>query len=236
MKANLLGHMWPVLAVLAALLALPAAAGARIIEIGELSSSPKPSCPTSPCEVVSRTTAFQLAVGKRRDIFEAPRDGRIVAWTITLGKPKKTQVEFFEDIAGGASRAGITVMKQGDRSYARVLARSPLQTLTPFFGQTVQFPLEESIPAKKGQIVALNVPTWAPALATGLGADTSWRASRKAGDCDDTSAQTAQTDVKDLAQYRCLYQHVRLTYTATLVTEPKPNKANAPAEDNEDGN
>jgi hypothetical protein len=53
------------------------------------------------------------------------------------------------------------------------------------------------------------VPTWAPALATGLGSDTSWRASRKAGDCDDTA--------------RCLYQKVRLSYSATIITEPKPN-------------
>ncbi len=221
MKANLL-----VLAVLAALLALPAAAGARIIEIGELSSSPKPSCPTSPCEVVSRTTAFQLAVGKRRDIFEAPRDGRIVAWTITLGKPKKTQVEFFEDIAGGASRAGITVMKQGDRSYARVLARSPLQTLTPFFGQTVQFPLEASLPVTKGNLVALTVPTWAPALALAQGDGNVWKASRDRDACDDLQTQSAQTDINDLHQYKCKYRTARLTYTVTMITTPKPPKSN----------
>jgi hypothetical protein len=59
---------------------------------------------------------------------------------------------------------------------------------------------------------------------TNLGNDTSWRASRPAGECDDTETQTAQTDVKDLAQYRCLYQRVRLSYSATLVTEPRPNR------------
>jgi hypothetical protein len=217
MKANLL-----VLAALAALLALPASAGARIIEIGELSSSPKPSCPTSPCEVVSRTTAFQLAVGTRRNIFEAPRDGRIVAWTVTLGKPKKTQLEFFEDVAGGKSRAGITVMKQGDRSYARVLARSPLQSLTPFFGQTVQFPLETSLPVAKGNLVALTVPTWAPVLALGLGNGNVWKASRDRDACDDLQTQSAQTDINDLHQYKCKYRPARLTYTVTMITTPKP--------------
>ena len=36
--------------------------------------------------------------------------------------------------------------------------------------------------------------------------------------------ERAQTDLKDLAQYRCLYQKVRLAYSATLITEPKPNE------------
>ena len=50
--------------------------------------------------------------------------------------------------------------------------------LEKYFGKTAQFPLERSIPVKKGYIVALTVPTWAPALALGFGKDTSWRASR----------------------------------------------------------
>ena len=105
MKANLL-----VLAALAALLALPASAGAQNHRGRRCAAPPsKPSCPASPCEVVSRTTAFQLRVGAKRELFVAPRDGRIVAWTITLGKPKKMQTEFFEEIArrrrpGRASR------------------------------------------------------------------------------------------------------------------------------------
>ena len=53
----------------------------------------------------------------------------------------------------------------------------------------MQFPLAKSIPVKKGWVVALTVPTWAPALAVGLGADTSWRASRGKGTCEDTLDQ-----------------------------------------------
>ena len=67
--------------------------------------------------------------------------------------------------------------------------------------------------------MALTVPTWAPALSVGLGADTSWRASRERGDCDDTQAQTAQMRFEQIAQYYCLYRTARLTYTATLVTD-----------------
>ncbi len=63
-----------------------------------------------------------------------------------------------------------------------------------------------------------------PALAVGLGGDTSWRASRAKGKCDDTQTATAQTKVRDLAQYYCLYRTARLTYTATLVTYAERGK------------
>jgi len=206
---------------------VPSAASARIIEVGALTSEqelPAPSCPTRPCFAVSRTTGYQAKVGTNRGLMKVPEDGRVVAWTIRLSKPGKSQVTFFNRRLGGEASAGLSILKPGKRLFGRVTAQSPIVQLQPFFGQTVQFPLETSLPVKKGQYVGLSVPTWAPALATNLGSDTSWRASWLAGECDDTETQTAQLEVKDLAQYRCLYQRVRLTYTATLVTEPKPNK------------
>src|SRR4029079_18179924 len=81
-----------VLATLAALLVLPAVAGAKIIEVGDVGSKLTPSCPDSPCEVISRTTAYQTRLGDDRDFFVVPKDGRIVAWTIALGKPPKKQI------------------------------------------------------------------------------------------------------------------------------------------------
>ena len=213
-------------AVLVCLLAVPAVAPAKIVEIGRANDAeelPAPSCPRSPCFAVSRTTGYQAKVGTNRGLLRVPENGRIVAWTIRLSKPGPRQVQFFNQRLGGPPAAGIAVLRPGKRLFGRVVAQSPVNQLTPFLGQTVQFPLETSISVKKNSIVALTVPTWAPALATGLGADTSWRASRPAGDCDDTSTQTAQTDIRDLAQYRCLYQRVRLSYSATLITDPAPN-------------
>ena len=212
-----------VIIVLAALVA-PAPAPARIIEVGNLSQSdlPAPSCPTRPCFAVSRTTGYQAKVGTNRGLMKVPAKGRIVAWTMRLSKPSASQVRFFNRRLGGAPKAQLTVLKPGKRLFSRVVAMSPLTELTNFLGQTVQFPLETSIPVRKGQVVGLTVPTWAPALVTGVGSDTSWRASRLAGDCDDTEAQTAQA-VRDNAQYRCLYQRVRLSYSATIITDPEPN-------------
>jgi hypothetical protein len=212
------------LAALAAALVVPGAASARIIEVGSRSTEAPPSCPASPCEVISRTTAFQARVGAKRDLFVVPRDGRIVAWSIALGTPKPKVQKYFVETLGGPAQAAISVLKQGRRHYGRVLAVSPRQTLTPYFGQTVQFPLVTSLPVKKGNIVALSVPTWAPALGLGLPSDSVWRASRDKDACDDTQTQSAQTDINDLVPYRCVYKTARLTYSATMITTPVPPK------------
>ena len=211
-------------AALAAALVLPAAASAKIIEVGEAATRAVPSCPASPCEVISRTTAFQTRVDGKRRLFVAPKDGRIVAWSIALGTPKPKQRKYFEENLGGPAQAGITVLRQGDRRYGRVTAESPVQALAPYFGQTVQFPLTASLPIKQGDVVALTVPTWAPALGLGLGRDSVWRASRDKDACDDTQTQSAQTDVRDLTQYKCAYRTARVTYSATLITTPVPPK------------
>ena len=209
-------------AALVAALAFPAAASARIIEIGDTGTPATPSCPTSPCEVISRTTAFQYRVGTQRRLFKVKTDGRIVGWTISLGKPGKKQQAFFEENLGGTAQAGITVLRSGERYFARVLAQSPIEDLTPYFGQTVQFPLTTSLPVVKGNVIALTVPTWAPSLQLGLARDNTWRASRQKTACGDTQSQSAQTGVMDLAQYKCAYRTARLTYSATLITTPVP--------------
>jgi hypothetical protein len=206
----------------AALLASAGPAQARIVELGKADQAAVPTCPSSPCLAVSRTTGYQVKVGTKRGLFTVPANGRIVAWSVTLGNPNDKQVDFFNKGYGDAS-AGISVLRQGDRLYSRVVGASPIEKLQPYFGQTVQFPLKTAIDVKKGHVIALTVPTWAPALTQLLDDGSSWRASRPKGACDDTETQTAQTRTRALTQYRCLYK-ARLTYGATLITSPKPNK------------
>jgi hypothetical protein len=208
--------------LITALAALPAApASARIIEIGKVAQETAPSCPSNPCQAVSKTTGYQAKVGTTRAIFAAPADGKIVAWTITLGKPGPKQIKFFDDNYGGPAKAGISILKPGSKLFGRVTGQSPLQSLQPWFGQTVQFPLGTALNVKKGYIVALTVPSWAPALSLGMGNDTSWRASRVRRGCDATDSQTAQLQLTALARYVCLYRTARLTYSATLITTPQ---------------
>jgi hypothetical protein len=209
-------------AALGAALAFPTAASASFVEIGKDGPEAQPSCPTSPCLAVSRTTGYQAKVGPKRGLMTVPQSGRLVAWTISLGKPGKKQIAFFDSKLGGEATAQLTVLRVGKHLRHRVAGQGDLQKLSPFFGTTVQFALERSIPVKKGWLIGLTVPTWAPALAVGLGGDTSWRASRGKGTCDDTQSQTAQTQVAQLSQYYCLYRTARLTYSATLIPTPQP--------------
>ncbi|HTA04771.1 MAG TPA: hypothetical protein VK774_00275 [Solirubrobacteraceae bacterium] len=213
------------LASLTLLLAVPGLATATLTEVGVIPpTTPEttPSCPASPCLAVSRTTGFQVKVATNTTLTNIPKAGSIVAWTINLGKPNATQIKFFNANEGGAAEAGIAILapqKKPNLTY-KLIASSPTVKLEKYFGKTAQFPLERSIQVKKGYIVALTVPTWAPALALGFGKDTSWRASREKKQCASTSSQSTQTSIGSEVQYFCLYQTARLTYSATLVSTP----------------
>jgi hypothetical protein len=214
-----------VLAAFGLALLVPAVAPATLAEVGVIgvtTPATVPSCPASPCLAVSRTTGFQVKVAKEISPLRAPRAGSIVAWTITLGKPNATQIKFFNANEGGPSEAGIAILraqKSPNLTY-KLVAQSPPVKLQAYFGKTVQFPLATTIAVRKGDVVALTVPSWAPALALGFGNDTSWRASRQRKQCTTTSAQTDHTSIGSPVQYYCLYQTARLTYSATLISTP----------------
>jgi hypothetical protein len=218
-------HRPSILAVAAgtllAVLVCAGPASARIIEIGNVPQQATPTCPSSPCLALSRTTGYQTKAVDSRSAYVVPRKGKIVAWSIGLGAPNRQQIRFFEDNYGEAS-AQLSVLRRGKRLFGRTIASTPVMALEPFFGQTVQFPLDRPLNVRRGQIIALTVPTWAPALSQLLDDGSSWRASRGLNGCDDTERQTAQGRAGARVQYRCRYR-ARLTYTATLITTPRPN-------------
>jgi len=199
-------------------------------------SAPAPECPANPCLAMTRTTGFQVKVGQAHSITTIPADGSIVAWTVSLGAPsatvapgeKESQIQYFDTNEGGAASAGIAILKPvGHHLYYSLVAQSPVVPLQPYFGDTVEIPLASAIAVKKGEILALTVPTWAPVLAlasadgTAYGRFVSWRASRPKAHCSKIPpTQTAQQSVDSLQQYPCLYQSARLAYSALLVTTP----------------
>ncbi len=197
-----------------------------------VNTSPIPQCPgsgaTDPCVAVTQTTGFQVKVGADRSLATIPRSGSIVAWTISLGAPTAGQTTFFNTNEGGPAQAGIAILKAGKHLEYTLVAQSPTQQLLPYFGETAEFPLATSIPVKAGEILALTVPTWAPVLALHdvsghkYGKYVSWRSSRQKSNkgCSTTSTQTAQQTAHSTVQYSCLYQGVRLTYSALLVSTP----------------
>src|SRR3954464_7357425 len=166
-----------------AALAVPASAGAEVIEVGATTPPTPPSCPARPCLAVSRTTGYQAKVGATRGLMTVPKAGRIVAWTIALGNPGAQQTAFFNQRLGGAAEAQLPILNPRRKLRSRFVAQGEPQKLQPFFGSTPTFALQTSLRVHKGWVVALTVTTWAPALAVGLAADTSWRASRGRGKC-----------------------------------------------------
>ncbi len=206
-------------------LALPAGSLATLTEVGvipETTPPSVPSCPTPSCLAVSRTTGFQVKVETNNNTEAAPREGTVVAWTITLGKPNATQIKYFNENEGGPASAGIAILRaqKSPKLTYKLIGQSPVVPLEKYFGKTAQFPLVTTLPVKKGDVVALTVPSWAPVLALGFGKGTSWRASRGKGQCSTTGSQTAQAQIGSNVQYYCLYQTARLTYSATLISTP----------------
>ncbi len=202
-----------------AMFALPASALAKVTELGALASNVRPVCPEQ-CQALDRVTGYQAKVGPDRELYQAPADGRIVSWTIALGKPSTRDIGVFEKRYGGVAQAAVVVLNAGEKLNRTVVAKAPMQKLTSHLGQTVEFPLTNTLAIKKGQYVALTVPTWAPALQVGLGPDTSWRSSRDASGCLDTKPQFALLGKRTSALFRCLYKGVRLTYSATFINDP----------------
>jgi hypothetical protein len=205
-------------------LALPSFSLATLSEVGVIGTTTPPttpSCPASPCLALTRTTGFQVKVGKTRNLVTVPREGSIVPRTVSLGKPNASQVKFFDSNEGGTASAAIAIMRpqrKPNLSY-KLIAQSPTVQLEKYFGKTAQFPLASTLQAKKGDVIALAVPTWAPVLALGFNNETSWRASRPRKSCSSTSIQSVQS-VGSAVQYYCLYRQARLTYSATLISTP----------------
>src|SRR4051794_25435138 len=98
-------------AALAATLAASAPASAKIVEVGRTDVAP--ACPATPCVAVSRTTGYQIKIADERNAFVVPEDGKIVAWTIALGKPTADQIAFFDKGLGGPASARLSVLRQG---------------------------------------------------------------------------------------------------------------------------
>jgi hypothetical protein len=143
--------------LLCALLAAvwPGSAGsapARVVVLGQTAETPPPSCPGKivngveviPCRVEGHVTGYQVTAGGVSQPYEAPFDGKVVAWSITLSRPSTKQtkttsdeVAFFDDFLGKPSEARLGILRpvEGTKPPKYTLVRqSPLVVLNPYFG------------------------------------------------------------------------------------------------------
>jgi hypothetical protein len=216
-------------------------APARVVVLGKTDSTPSPSCPGKivnnvevvPCRVEGHVTGFQAIAGGVPRPYEAPFDGKIVAWAITLSRPSRTdgdnmtnEVGFFDEFLGKPSQARIGVLRpvEGSKPPQFTLVRqSPLEVLNPYFGSTVVFALDHPLSVLRGQVVALTIPTWAPMFAFNVSEENTWRGSRLPKHCsskEDIQGGHPQQGVGKTKTYGCYYSNARLLYTATLVKRP----------------
>ncbi|HEV7563314.1 MAG TPA: hypothetical protein VGO24_07405 [Solirubrobacterales bacterium] len=232
--------------LLAALIAIAApgeadSAPLQVVTLGQTAETPPPSCPgkivnnveVTPCRVEGHVTGFQAIADGVAKPYEAPFEGKIVAWSITLAKPstKETdtttnEVGFFNEFLGQPAEARIGILRpvEGSNPPKYTLVRqSPLEVLNPYFGTTPIFALDHPLTVLKGQVVALTIPTWAPMFAFNVSAENTWRGSRLPEHCaskEDIQNGHPQQGVGKTKTYGCYYSNARLLYTATLVKKP----------------
>jgi hypothetical protein len=248
-KTSRSGRAWAFVALaacsFAALVAVVApdadSAPLRVVVLGQTSETPPPSCPgeivnevpVKECRVEGHVSGFQAIAGGVARPYEAPFEGKVVAWSITLAKPStvespttSNELSFFNEFLGTPSEARIGILRpvEGSKPPQYTLVRqSPLEVLNPYFGSTPIFALEHPLTVLKGQIVALTIPTWAPMFAFNVDADNTWRGSRLPEHCaskEDIQGGHPQQGVGKTKTYGCYYSNARLLYTATLVKKP----------------
>jgi hypothetical protein len=213
---------------LAALVVLAAGAGAATssrttVVLGSTSSTPDPSCPELPCQAVGSVTGFQVSTTQSSLPYRVPGAGKVKAWTLTLAQPTNKQRSFFNGFFGTPPQARLAVLRRvpgTDPPRYNLRSQGSVHVLTPYLGQTVKF--GASLRVRKGDIVGLTIPTWAPAFAQDLSAKNAWRASREEGKCTNTTdvrQGKPHEQVGTRATYGCRYSTARLLYTATVVLD-----------------
>jgi hypothetical protein len=208
---------------------LAPAASARIIELGGVADAASLNCPgttESPCVAAVRMTGYQgRASGGPKNPYYIRRDGVLVAFTVQLAKPTAEEVNFFNNNFGTPSTARISVLRRGDtrktRLDHRLIRQSERFELNPYFGSKPTFVFDRPIPVKKGNWIALTVPTWAPLLAAPVASANWWRSSRASDSCTtdspDSIRQFAMEDLREVKRFGCTYAGARLLYSVTYV-------------------
>ena len=109
-KTSRNGRAWALVAgaacLFAALVAVLAPGDAdsaplRVVVLGQTSETPPASCPgkivnnveITPCRVEGHVSGFQAIAGGVARPYEAPFEGKIVAWSITLAKPSSVETK-----------------------------------------------------------------------------------------------------------------------------------------------
>ena len=217
-------------------------APARVLVLGQTAETPPPTCPGKivngveviPCRVEGHVTGFQAMAGGVAAPYEAPFDGKVVAWSITLARPSKTEtktttdeIAYFNDFLGRPSEARIGVLRPVEGSKPpQVHARPPEPAADPQpllrrqgdlrpRASADRAPGARSSPSRSPPGRRCS-PSTSPAKTPGAAAACRTTAPSSA----DIQAGHPQQGVGKTKTYGCYYSNARLLYTATLVKAP----------------
>jgi hypothetical protein len=225
----------PIGTIIAALVVASLAFG-RVAELGTTLDDNTAACPDN-CQAIGQVSGFQIQQATRKLPYRLRSYGKVVAFSVKLGTPNASQIQFFNKLFGGPPQIMLTVLKpfeapKGEPKQANkytLAGSSPLYQLQNYFGSEPTFALPRPLTIKPGYVVGMTVPTWAPAFSVNLGDDQQWRSSRDPKNCDDVRQNAAQ-DIRGSARtYGCVYKTARLLYTVTYIPDPKPTTPAAPA-------
>jgi len=223
-----------------------------------------PNCgksnPGAECTAEGKITGYQaLSRENPGRNFVVPFEGKVVSWSIELANPTKRDTEtslgevpFFNSLFGTPAQARISVLKRVEKRKKgppryKMVRQSPVQILNPYFGTTVQFALSKPLNVIRNQIVALTIPTWAPATWKPASCndsefklpacekaekDYTWRGSRAPDKCsigfdlatrepnEALAKSHPQQKVGSVKRYGCYYGANVLLYSATIIEKP----------------
>jgi len=235
----------------------------RRVLLGATKNRVTPNCgthaTTRACIAEGKVTGFQVFQrGVTGRNFVVPfAKGKVIAWSIQLSNPTAkssprygdAQRPYFNKLFGSPSKARISILrsvKNGPKYPPRykLIRASGTQVLNRYFGTEIKFAIKP-LNVIRGDVVALTIPTWAPAFwvpqacspARGGGNPATceraskyntWRGSRgprqckigaDAADRPNTALKRShpQQKINSIKRYGCYYSAGRLLYKATVV-------------------
>ena len=223
--------------VLAAAIALPSSASARIVELGGTADAAALNCPgttEAPCVAAVRMTGYQgRSSGGPENPFYIRRDGVLVAFTVQLAKPTAEEINFFEDHFGTPSTARISVLaaRQDSQDAPGPPADQPVGPLRARLLLRVQADVRvrPADPGQEGQLDRAHGAHLGAAARHEPGAVELVALLEAEGELRATEGleQFALEDLREVAKFGCTYHGARLLYSVTYV--PSNHVTNQPA-------
>src|SRR3954454_15848847 len=91
-------------------LALAALALGRVAGLGTTLDGNTAACPDN-CQAIGQGSGFQIQQGTRKNPYRPRSYGKVVAFSVKLGKPIASQITFFNKLFGGPPQIMLTVLK-----------------------------------------------------------------------------------------------------------------------------